>query len=391
LLATIYWKKFIELIEFLPVRIVVKNKPIEQRYEHPKTLLLGVFAPGNKMGSAEYYFEEFLNLVKTADIPYDDTFFMKVRATDNNMYFTKGKLEELSQKCQELGVDILVVSELLHPLQERNLENVLNCRIIDREQLILTIFKQSAHTSEGKIQIEMADIEFMKTRMSGRGRELAQQSGIIGTRGPGETEKEELKRVFADKLRQAQKKLETLERARSVQRKQRLESNQPLLCIIGYTNAGKSTLLNAIAKGNVLSEDKLFATLDTTTRELFIDGKKKGLISDTVGFISQLPHHLISAFKSTLDELKYADLLLHVVDASCPAWENQIAVVHEMLQELGVNKPMLYVFNKIDKLTHEQREAQIAKLILYTPHVLVSALTKDGLTPLIDYLRTYQL
>ncbi len=364
---------------------------IDQRNLHPKTLLLGIFAPGNRMGSKEYYFEEFLNLVKTADIPYDDQMFTKVRNTDNNMYFTKGKLEEIFQKCTDMKVDILVISEPLSSLQERNLENVLNCTIIDREQLILTIFKRSAHTSEGKIQVEKAEIEFMKTRIIGRGRDLAQQAGIIGTRGPGETEKEEIKRVFADKLRQAQKKIDTLARSRDVQRKQRLASNVPLICIIGYTNAGKSSLLNRIAKGLVLAEDKLFATLDTTTRELFIDGKKKALISDTVGFISQLPHHLIDAFRSTLDELKYADLLLHVIDASCPAWENQIVVVQETLKDLGVDKPMLSVFNKIDKLTEEQQAALIPRLVLYSPHVLINTMSKEGVEPLIKYLRTYNL
>jgi GTP-binding protein HflX len=364
---------------------------IDQRAIHPKTLILGVFTPDNRMGSPEYYFEEFLSLVKTADIHYDDVLFTKVRQVDNNMYFTKGKLEELVQKCTEMRVEHLVISETLSPLQERNLENVLNCRIIDREQLILTIFKRSAHTSEGKIQVEMAEIEFMKTRIIGRGKELAQQSGIIGPmRGPGETEKEEIKRVFAEKLRQAKKRLDTLARSREVQRKQRLSSNVPLICIIGYTNAGKSSLLNRIAKGQVLAEDKLFATLDTTTRELFIDGHKKALISDTVGFISQLPHHLINAFKSTLDELKYADLLLHVIDAACPAWENQIEVVHQTLKELDVDKPMLYVFNKIDKLTEDQRTAQISRLILYTPHVLIHTMSKEGIEPLVTYMRSYK-
>lgn len=357
--------------------------------EHPKTLVLGIYAPGNQMGSPEYYFEEFLNLVKTADMPYDETSFIKIRQTDNNVYFTKGKLEELAKLCTEQEIELLIISEQLSSLQERNLENILNCKIIDREQLILTIFKRSAHTSEGKIQVEMAEIEFMKTRIVGKGKDLAQQAGIIGVRGPGETLKEEIKRVFADKIRQAQKQLETLARSREVQRKQRLASKIPLICIIGYTNAGKSSLINRIAKGQVLAEDKLFATLDTTTRELFIDGKKKALISDTVGFISQLPHHLIDAFRSTLDELKYANLLLHVVDASCPAWENQIEVVRQTLKELGVDKPMLYIFNKMDKLSPEQKEVLATRIVVYTPHVLIHTTAKEGVEALIKYLRTY--
>ena len=185
--------------------------------------------------------------------------------------------------------------------------------------------------------------------------------------------------------------MEILERSRAVQRKQRLESKIPLLCIIGYTNAGKSSLLNRIAKGEVLAENKLFATLDTTTRELFIDKKKIGLISDTVGFISQLPHNLIAAFKSTLDELRYAKLLLQVVDISNPAWKSQVAVVQSTLEELKVTHPMIYVFNKVDVLDDKQREALATELAPYQPHVLVHTMSKDGITPLIDFLQDYKL
>ena len=359
--------------------------------EHPKTLIVGVYTPNNQIGDAQYYYDEFLSLVHTLGLTYDLTYFMKLRSPDNNMYLTKGKLEELTKYCTENEVEVVYFSDLLNPLQERNLEAALGCNVSDRARIILEIFKKSAHTSEGKIQIEMAEIDYYKTRIIGRGKELAQQAGIIGTKGPGETAKEELKRYFEERLRQSKKRLETLERSRAIQRKQRLESKIPLLCIIGYTNAGKSSLLNRIAKGDVLAENKLFATLDTTTRELFIDNKKMGLISDTVGFISQLPHNLIAAFKSTLDELRYAKLLLQVVDVSNPAWQSQIAVVQSTLGELGVNQPMIYVFNKADLLDEKQREALATEIAPYQPHVVIHTTSKEGVAPLLDCLRDYKL
>jgi len=358
--------------------------------KHPKRLLLGVYAPYNKMSNAELYFEEFLSLVTTLDIEYDETMFLKLREVDNNRFLTKGKMEEVKEFCDSNEIEEIIFSDILTSLQERNLEDILHCMIFDRTQLILNIFKNSAKTSEGKIQVEMAEIEFMKTRVIGKGKEFAQQAGFIGGRGPGETYKEEIKRIFADKLRQSQKRLDILQRSRDVQRKQRVESNIPMVCIIGYTNAGKSSVLNIITKSSVLAEDKLFATLDTTTRELFIDGKKKCLISDTVGFISQLPPQLVAAFKSTLDELKYADLLIHVVDISNPAWKNQVEVVHTMLEELEVSSPMVYVFNKIDKLTPEELQQLPLALHTYQPQILVSTQSKEGIAPLVTFLRDYR-
>lgn len=358
---------------------------------HPKTLLVGVYTPNNQIGNPEYYYEEFLSLVTTLELPYDGTHFMKLRAPDNNMFLTKGKLEELAAICNQDNYEQVVISELLSPLQERNLEGALGCTVVDREGIILEIFKNAAHTSEGKIQIEMAEIGYLKTRIIGRGKELAQQAGIIGNKGPGETVKEELKRHFAEKLRQAQKRLETLNRSRDVQRQQRLNSKIPLICIIGYTNAGKSSLINRLTKSNVHAENKLFATLDTTTRELYVDGKKKALISDTVGFISQLPHNLIAAFKSTLDELHYANVLLHVIDISNPAWESQIKVVHETLQDLNVSQKMVYVFNKIDLLNAEQKDLIAQRTGAYLPQVFVHTKSKEGIEPLVALLSTYKL
>lgn len=359
---------------------------------HPKTLLLCVFTPDNKIGNPTYYYEEFLNLVNTLGMPYDEVLQIKLRAVDNNHFFTKGKMAEVTAFCQEHEIEEIIISELLTPIQERNLEDVLGCTVFDRERLILEIFKNSAKTSEGKIQVEMAEIEFMRTRLIGKGKEYAQQAGFIGGRGPGETIKEEIKRHFAEKYRQSKKKLDTLQKAREVQRKQRTQRNVPVISIIGYTNAGKSSLLNRLTKSNVLAENKLFATLDITTREFFINSKTTYLLSDTVGFISNLPANLIEAFKSTLEELQYAALLLHVIDISNPSWKQQIAIVNETLAELNVKgKPIIYVFNKIDKLPPEALTSIQAELSDYNPHVLIHTQSKEGVVKLIDLIKSIDL
>ncbi|MCF7800237.1 GTPase HflX [Candidatus Babeliales bacterium] len=356
----------------------------------PKILLVGVQAPINKEKDINAYYEEFLSLVKTLGLEYDETIFLKLRSIDKSNFLTKGKLKEISDFCHEKKIDEVIFSQSLTPLQERNLEEILECTVWDREKLILEIFQNAAHTAEGKIQVEMAQLEYQKTRLAGKGIELAQQEGMIGVRGgPGETAKEVLKRYLADKYKQAKKRLETLHKSREIQRKQRLQSKLPLICLVGYTNSGKSSLLNALTKSDVLVEDKLFATLDTTTRELFIDGKKTALISDTVGFISQLPHQLIEAFKSTLDELNYASLLLHVVDISNPNWQDQISVVNKTLKELNLNKNILYVFNKIDKLDKENLKNLKPEIEKYTPHVLISAKT-NNIKELLEYIKNYK-
>lgn len=364
------------------------RRMIDLTKDESKTLLVCVITPSNHM-APEYYEEEFLSLASTLGIEYEDIVTMRLRSTDNNMFLTKGKLEELLALATSMGITKAYFSESLSPLQERNLENALGFPVYDRAKLILEIFSKSAHTAEGKIQVEMAEFEYLRTRIIGRGKELAQQAGLIGTRGPGETEKEELKRYFQEKMRIAKRRLETLERARETQRKQRLNRKIPLLCIIGYTNAGKSSLINMIAKGNVLAEDKLFATLDTTTRELIIDARKVALISDTVGFISQLPHQLIAAFKSTLDELRYAHMLIHVIDISNPAWRDQVEVVHQTLKELQINAPMVYVFNKIDKLSQLEMQLVQSESQAYNPHVIIHTQSKEGVAPLVDFLRNH--
>lgn len=352
----------------------------------PRTLLLGVFAPGNKCVDVQAYFDEFVSLVETRNFQYDYTMFIKIRSIDKGFLLTKGKLEDVVKLCQEHKIERIICSERLSPLQHRELEDLTATTVIDRAELILEIFKKSATTAEGQIQIEKAELELFKTRISGRGEDFAQQAGFLGGKGPGETFKEKIKRILSDRIRKATERLDHLQKVRDTQRKQRLASNVPLICIVGYTNAGKSSLLNILTRSEVLVEDKLFATLDTTTREWFVTPHTKVLISDTVGFISELPHRLIEAFKSTLDEVRYANVLIHVVDASNPGWRDQIRVVQETLADLQVDtaKPIIYAFNKIDKLTPEQRDALILAAAEFAPAAFIHTRDRDGVVGLMD-------
>jgi GTP-binding protein HflX len=358
------------------------------RDSQASTLIVCVYAPYNTSGSFEAYQEEFLSLLKTANIEYQEKLFCKIRSTIKAVFLTKGKLDDLLTLVGQHKFERIVFSERLTPLQERNLEELTHAEIMDREGLILEIFKQSAHTSEGKIQVAMAEIEFLRTRMSGKGVEYMQQSGLVGGKGPGETLKEKMRRYFAHQIQVATKRLDLLQKSRDMQRKQRLTSKIPLVAIVGYTNAGKSSLLNIMTKSSVLAEDKLFATLDTTTRELFLGDNKKVLISDTVGFISQLPAQLIKAFRSTLDEVRYANLLLHVIDLHNPLWEDHIRVVETTLKELDVKVPMIYVFNKIDLIAPARLDMINATMLdQFEPYVLTHTRNKEGIAELLSILQ----
>lgn len=356
---------------------------------YPKTLLIAVEAPYNTTKDINGYFDEFKNLVKTNNIEYEDFITIKLREIDNSTFITKGKLESIKKVCDEKEIKEIIISEPLTVKQERNLEDYLNCKVFDRTQLILEIFEKAAITSEGKIQVEIAMMQHLKGRIAGKGRYLSQQVGIIGTRGPGETAKEKALRHIDEKIHKLKKKLIKIEQSRETQRKKRLVNKVAHVCLIGYTNAGKSTILNTLTNSEVLAANRPFSTLDTTTRELYINKKKKGIISDTVGFIQQLPHQLIEAFKSTLSELQYADLLLHVVDLNDKNWESQIRVVLEILQELDVHSQMLYVFNKADKIKNIEELNE--KLNKYQPHIIISAISKEGIKPLTDYLDSWEI
>jgi len=362
--------------------------PLQPTITHPKTLLVGIHAPTNLTKNIQSYYDEFVSLVHSNEIEYDEVFFVKIRSIDPAYFLTKGKLEELAELCKTHEIEEVVVSEPLSPQQERNLSEILNVHVYDRTQLILEIFEKGAQSAEGKTQVELAFLQHQKSRLAGRGIHMSQQGGRIGTRGPGETQKEKEMQHIEHRMVKLKRDLAQLAKTRETQRKQRLETNIPHVTLVGYTNAGKSTIINQLTKSDLYAEDKLFATLDTTTRTLVIDGQKKGVISDTVGFIQQLPHHLIEAFKSTLTELLYSHMLLHVVDLSDPNWEAHTQVVMEVLKEIGVDKPMLYVFNKTDLLTEQELENM--KLDQFEPHVLISARSKDGVAPLVDYLRVWK-
>jgi len=358
--------------------------------EQPKTLLIAVYSPYNPSRDIRGYFDEFIHLVASNDISVDSVQEVRLRAVDPANFFTKGKLEELTSFASQGGFDRIIISEPLTVQQERNIRSFFRCPVIDRTRLILEIFEKRATSAEGKLQVKLALLQHEKSRLAGRGLYMSQQAGRIGTRGPGETQKEKDLQHIEHLMQTIRRDLKRLERIRNTQRKQRLQREMPLVCLVGYTNAGKSSLLNALTKSTVPAENQLFSTLDTTTRELYIKGTKIGLISDTVGFIQQLPHNLIEAFKSTLDELSYAHLIIHVVDISNPNWKSQIHVVNDIMQELGVDKPMVYVLNKSDLVSEAERGTIVSELSSGTyPIILTSTVAEHGLQELTEFLQQW--
>ncbi len=270
-------------------------------------------------------------------------------------YVGSGKLQEIRQIIFDLQATGIICDDELSPAQLRNMEEELNCKVMDRTLVILDIFASRASTSEGKIQVELAQLRYRLSRLTGLGKSLSRLGGGIGTRGPGEKKLEMDRRLIKTRLSQLKRELEEVRQHREVTRGQRSRNHTKVAAIVGYTNAGKSTLLNRLTDANVLEEDKLFATLDPTTRNLKLDSGQEILLTDTVGFIRKLPHHLIEAFRSTLEEAKYADLIIHVVDASNPQREKQMHIVYETLQNLGVaGKKIITLFNKQDKLEQEE-------------------------------------
>lgn len=266
-------------------------------------------------------------------------------------YVGKGKLEEIKSLIYEYDATGIVCDDELSPAQLKNLEYELETKVIDRTVMILDIFAQRASTREGKIQVELAQLKYRSSRLIGLGHSLSRLGGGIGTRGPGEKKLEIDRRLIRDRISQLNKELEQVKKNRETLRKQRTNNPIPIVSIVGYTNAGKSTLLNTLTNANVLEEDKLFATLDPTTRNLSLESGQEILLTDTVGFIRKLPHHLINAFRSTLEEAKYADIILHVIDSSSRAMESQMQTVYETLENLEVrDKITVSVFNKQDKV-----------------------------------------
>ena len=295
-------------------------------------------------------------------------------------YIGKGKVEEIKELIYELDATGIICDDELTPAQMSNLEEELEVKIMDRTLLILDIFAARANTNEGKIQVELAQLRYRSSRLVGLRNSLSRLGGGIGTRGPGETKLEMDRRIIHERISQLKRELETVVTHRELTRTQRSRTNIPVVAIVGYTNAGKSTLLNTLTDADILAEDKLFATLDPTTRNLEMESGQQILLTDTVGFISKLPHHLVEAFKSTLEEAVYADIILHVVDCSNPAMDSQMHVVYETLEKLGVgDKPIITAFNKIDKA-----EASILRDFKADKTVRISAKHGNGLKDLLN-------
>lgn len=296
-------------------------------------------------------------------------------------YLGKGKTEELKDLIWETQADGIICDDELPPAQINNLKDELDVKIMDRTLLILDIFAGRASTSEGKIQVELAQLRYRQSRLTGLGTSLSRLGGGIGTRGPGEKKLEMDRRLIKGRISQLAKELKEVKRHRQLTRESRAKSRIPVIAIVGYTNAGKSTLLNHLTGAGILAEDKLFATLDPTTRNLKLPGGQEVLLTDTVGFIRKLPHHLIEAFKSTLEEAKYADILLHVVDASNPRMDQQMHVVYETLRELEASdKPVITAFNKKDRFEGEYapRDFQAERT------AFISAKTGEGVEELLS-------
>lgn len=301
-------------------------------------------------------------------------------------YVGKGKLQELRQLAAELDATGIICDDELSPAQLRNMEDALECKVMDRTLVILDIFAARASTSEGKIQVELAQLKYRLGRLAGLGTSLSRLGGGIGTRGPGEKKLEMDRRLIKNRISQLNRELSQVKMHREVTRSQRERSQVKVAAIVGYTNAGKSTLLNHLTHASVLEEDKLFATLDPTTRNLKLDSGQELLLTDTVGFIRKLPHHLIEAFRSTLEEAKYADIIIHVVDSSNPQREKQMYIVYETLRNLGVSgKKTITLFNKQDKLV----ENEILKDAYADKTLKISARTGEGMPQLLEALEEF--
>ncbi|MEN6618544.1 MAG: GTPase HflX [Rikenellaceae bacterium] len=311
-----------------------------------KTIFVGVIRQNDDEQKVNDYLDELEFLAETAGAFGEKRFIQKLDKPNPKTYIGAGKLEEIKAYIKEHEIDLVIFDDELTPSQLRNIERGLECRILDRTNLILDIFAQRAKTAYAKTQVELAQYQYLLPRLTGLWTHLERQRGGIGMRGPGESQIETDKRIILDKISRLKEQLKKIDRQMSAQRGNR--GNLVRISLVGYTNVGKSTLMNLLAKSDVFAENKLFATLDTTVRKVVIENVPF-LLSDTVGFIRKLPHQLVESFKSTLDEVREADILMHVVDISHPNFEEQIKVVHETLTEIGAkDKPLFLVFNKID-------------------------------------------
>lgn len=354
---------------------------IELKQEKERVILVGVSA--REGDDTENSMKELEELAKTAGAVTVGAVIQNRESVHPATYVGKGKIDEIKELIWETDADGIICDDELTPAQMNNLQEELDTKVMDRTLLILDIFAGRAKTSEGKIQVELAQLKYRQSRLTGFGRAMSRLGGGIGTRGPGEKKLEMDRRLIKNRIAQLSRELKEVRKHREITREQRLRTKIPVIAIVGYTNAGKSTLLNTLTGAGVLEEDQLFATLDPTTRNLKLPSGQEILLTDTVGFIRKLPHHLIEAFKSTLEEAKYADVILHVVDASNPQMEQQMYTVYETLRGLEVvDKPILTAFNKQDK----EGVSGTAKDFQADEVVFISAKTGMGLDRLTESL-----
>lgn len=321
---------------------------VETEVQKERVILVGVSEQDGD--DTKDSLEELKELAATAGAVTEGMVIQNRERIHPGTYVGTGKVSEIKEMLATTGATGIVCDDELSPAQMKNLEDLLDTKVMDRTLVILDIFAAHASTSEGKIQVELAQLRYSMTRLAGFGRSMSRLGGGIGTRGPGEKKLEMDKRIIRTRISQLKRELAEVKKHREVARGQRMRNHVPVAAIVGYTNAGKSTLLNHLTHAGVLEEDKLFATLDPTTRQLELPGKQQILLTDTVGFIRKLPHHLIEAFKSTLEEAKYADFIIHVVDASNPQADKQMYIVYNTLRELDIrDKKIVTLFNKMDR------------------------------------------
>ncbi|MFZ6007152.1 MAG: GTPase HflX [Nitrospirota bacterium] len=355
-----------------------RHRFIDQKDRRERAIL--VSASTKPKYELEESMDELKELAMSSDVIVLDTVIQRLKEVNPKYLLGEGKLKEIVINAMDKGATLLIFDQDLNPSQIRAIAETTELKVIDRSQLILDIFARRAHSRDGKVQVELAQLKYTLPRLTGKGTAMSRLMGGIGGRGPGEMKLEIDRRRIRDRITRLEKELEILSEARKQRKQRRVETGIPIVSIIGYTNAGKSTLLNALTRSATFVEDKMFATLDTASRRLRFPKEREIVITDTVGFIRDLPKDLMTAFKATLEELEDADLLLHLVDVSNPRFEQQIASVENILQELNIkDKPRLVVFNKIDKVSMEEVENITSR---YNA-VAVSAVKSDSLSPLL--------
>jgi GTP-binding protein HflX len=370
---------FLDLITSLEEELARARNVRSPRDHRDRAILVSVTT--ESVAAAQESLDELRELARSSDVVVLDAIVQRRQKLDPRSLVGRGKLEELIIRSLQLGADVIIFDQNLSPAQVRAINEATDLKIIDRTQLILDIFAQRAQSREGKIQVELAQLKYMLPRLTGSGTEMSRLMGGIGGRGPGETKLEVDRRRVRDRIHLLEKQIEQIRTSRRVQRARREKRDLPVISIVGYTNAGKSTLLNALTSSSVTAEDRMFATLDPTSRKLRLPKEREVIINDTVGFIRDLPPDLIAAFRATLEEMEGSNLLLHLVDASSPQLENHIASVEKILEELHLSEiPRLLVFNKSDLLDSEE----LANLRRSFNAMTISALDRASLVPVVE-------